>query len=136
MADYSWHEICIIECMKKIEAIIQRERYEEVRSALETVGYPGMMVTEIEGHGTQRGVQILGGREYKIGLIKKLKLEIGCLDHRVPEIMNAIALAARTGKTGDGKIFVYPVEEAMRIRTGETGEDALEVPEGMLSSVE
>jgi nitrogen regulatory protein P-II 1 len=122
--------------MKKIEAIIQRERYEEVRSALEAVGYPGMMVTEIEGHGTQRGVQIRGGREYRIGLIKKLKLEIVCRDHRVPEIMNAIAEAARTGKAGDGKIFVYPVEEAMRIRSGETGEDALEVPEGAMSSEE
>ncbi len=122
--------------MKKIEAIIQRERYEEVRTALEAVGYPGMMVTEIEGHGTQRGVQIRGGREYRIGLIKKLKLEIVCPDRSVPVLMNAIADAARTGNVGDGKIFVYPVEEVMRIRTGETGEDAVEVPEGMLTAAE
>jgi len=114
--------------MKKIEAVIRWERYEEVRAALEAVGYPGMMVTEIQGHGVQRGVEVRNGKEYKIGLIRKLKLEIVCRDAAVPEIAHAIAESARTGNVGDGKIFISPVEEVMRIRSGETGEDALEAP--------
>jgi nitrogen regulatory protein P-II 1 len=115
--------------MKKIEAIIRRERYEEVRAALEGVGYPGMMVTEIQGHGTQMGVQIRQGKEYKVGLINKLKLEIVCADLAVPALVRTIAEAARTGNVGDGKIFVLPIEEAMRIRSGETGDSAIEAVE-------
>jgi nitrogen regulatory protein P-II 1 len=122
--------------MKKIEAIIRRERYEEVRAALESAGYPGMMVTEIQGHGTQMGVQIRQGKEYKIGLIKKLKLEIVCSDRILPRLVRVIADAARTGNVGDGKIFVSPIESAMRIRSGETGEAAIEVPANTLAAVE
>jgi nitrogen regulatory protein P-II 1 len=121
--------------MKKIEAVIRRERYEEVRAALEGVGYPGMMVTEIQGHGTQKGVQLRQGKEYKIGLIKKLKLEIVCSDRAVPRLIRTIADAARTGNVGDGKIFVSPIEQAVRIRSGESGEEALEAAENAVAAM-
>ena len=112
--------------MKKIEAIIRPERLGAVRSALETVGYSGLMITEIEGHGKQKGVtQQWRGKNYKVELLAKVKIEIVAHDKDVDKIMEGITKAAGTGKLGDGKIFVYHVETAMRIRTGEKGDSAI-----------
>ncbi|MDP2938903.1 MAG: P-II family nitrogen regulator [Candidatus Omnitrophota bacterium] len=112
--------------MKKIEAIIRPEKLEAVRSALEAVGYAGLMITEIEGHGKQKGItQQWRGKKYKVELLSKVKIEIVVKDQDVERIIKAISDAAKTGKIGDGKIFVYPIEDALRIRTGEKGEAAL-----------
>jgi nitrogen regulatory protein PII len=111
--------------MKKIEAIVRPEKYDEVRKAIAKVGYSGLMVTEIQGHGLQRGVQKIRGKEYKVGLVSKWKVEIVCTDKVVHMLVRAVAEAARTGEAGDGKIFVSPVDQAMRIRSGEFGEEAL-----------
>ena len=112
--------------MKKIEAIIRPEKLDAVRAALETVGYAGLMITEIEGHGKQKGItQQWRGKKYKVELLPKVKIEIVAHDKDVDKIMEGIAKAAATAKIGDGKIFVYPVENAMRIRTGERGDSAI-----------
>ena len=112
--------------MKKIEAIVRPEKVEAVRQALEEVDSPGLMITEIEGHGKQKGLtQQWRGRKYKVELLPKVKIEIVVKDQDVERITKAISEAAKTGKIGDGKIFVYPVENALRIRTGEKGEAAL-----------
>ena len=112
--------------MKKIEAIIRPEKLESVRQALEEVDSPGLMITEIEGHGKQKGLtQQWRGREYKVELLPKVKIEIVVKDQDVERITKAISEAAKTGKIGDGKIFISSVEQAIRIRTGETNEDAL-----------
>jgi nitrogen regulatory protein P-II 1 len=112
--------------MQKITAIIRLEKFEEVRSALEKKGYPGISLTRIEGHGRQKGlVQQFRGREYTIEMLPKFKLEIVAKDADVKTLVDAIMTAAKTGETGDGKIFVTPVSEVYRIRTGETGESAL-----------
>ena len=112
--------------MKKIEAIIRPEKLEEVRNALEAVNYAGLMITEIEGHGKQKGItQQWRGKKYKVELISKIKIEIVAHDKDAEKIMDAIAKTAKTGEIGDGKIFIYPVENAMRIRTGEKGDIAL-----------
>lgn len=112
--------------MKKIEAIIRPEKLGSVRQALEEVDSPGLMITEIEGHGKQKGLtQQWRGRKYKVELLPKVKIEIVVKDQDVERITKAISEAAKTGKIGDGKIFVYPVENVLRIRTGEKGESAL-----------
>ena len=112
--------------MKKIEAVIRVEKLDEVRDALEKLGYPGMMVTRIEGHGRQKGlVEQFRGREFKVELLPKIKVEIIAHDKDMEKIMSGIATAAGTGEIGDGKIFVSPVENAMRIRTGEKGDSAI-----------
>ena len=112
--------------MKKIEAIIRPEKLEAVRAALETVGYAGLMITEIEGHGKQKGItQQWRGKKYRVELLPKVKIEIVVKDQDVERITKAISEAAKTGKIGDGKIFVYSVENVLRIRTGEKGEAAL-----------
>ena len=112
--------------MKKIEAIIRHSKVAEVHEALEKVGHPGMMITELEGHGTQNGVeQTVRGKVYKIGLMNKARLEIVVKDTDVKKTVSAIREAALTGKVGDGKIFIYPVENAIRIRTNEEGDIAL-----------
>ena len=112
--------------MKKIEAIVRPEKVEAVRQALEEVDSPGLMITEIEGHGKQKGLtQQWRGRKYKVELLPKVKIEIVAKDQDVERITKAISEAAKTGKIGDGKIFVYPVENVLRIRTGEKGEAAL-----------
>jgi nitrogen regulatory protein PII len=112
--------------MQKVTAVIRLEKIEEVRLALEKKGYPGIMVTRIEGHGRQKGLkQQYRGREYTIDLLPKFKLEIVVKDESVTEIVKAIMDSARTGETGDGKIFVSPVTEVYRIRTGESGEAAI-----------
>lgn len=112
--------------MKKIEAVIRVEKLEEVTDSLEALGYPGMMITHIEGHGRQKGlVEQFRGREFKVNFLPKIKIEIVVKDGDVEKIMNAVAKAAKTGEIGDGKIFVYPIENVLRIRTGEKGESAV-----------
>ncbi len=112
--------------MKKIEAIIRPERLEIVRKALEELSYPGVTIFEVKGHGKQKGItQQWRGQEYRIDFIPKLKIEIVVLDEDVPKTLNAIARNAKTGEMGDGKIFILPVEGAIRIRTGEEGERAI-----------
>lgn len=112
--------------MKKIEAIIRPEKMDEVRRALERVGFPGLHITEVEGHGKQKGVvQQWRGEQYRVELLSKVKLEVVASDKDVRKIVQAIQEVAKTGGVGDGKIFVTPVEEVIRIRTGETGEAAL-----------
>lgn len=112
--------------MKKIEAVIRIEKLEEVKSALEELGYPGMTVIRVEGHGRQKGIkEQFRGREFKVDLLPKVKIEIIAHNSDVDKIMNSISLTAKTGEIGDGKIFVYPVEDAQRIRTGEKGDKAI-----------
>ena len=112
--------------MKKIEAILRPEKVAEVRQALERVGFPGLNVSEVEGHGKQKGVvQQWRGDQYRVELLPKVRLEIVVSDQDVKKILQAIGTAAKTGKVGDGKIFVSSVDEVLRIRTGETGDAAL-----------
>jgi len=112
--------------MQKVTAVIRLEKIEEVRAALEKKGYPGIMVTRIEGHGRQKGLtQQYRGREYTIDLLPKFKLEIVVKNGDVEQIVNAILESAKTGQTGDGKIFVSPITKVYRIRTGEMDEAAI-----------
>jgi nitrogen regulatory protein P-II 1 len=112
--------------MKLIEAIIRQEKLDAVRTALETGGYFGMTVSEVSGRGRQGGLTLqwrVG--EYKVDLLPKIKVEVVVLDEDVARILNAITTAARTGEMGDGKLFVLPVENAVRVRTGEEGDNAI-----------
>jgi nitrogen regulatory protein P-II 1 len=112
--------------MKKIEAVLRPDSVDEVLDALQGAGYPGIMVTEIEGHGRQRGVtQQWRGQEYKVDLLPKVKLEVVVTDKEADEIIKTISKVAKTGQIGDGKIFISDVAEAVRIRTGERGDSAL-----------
>ena len=112
--------------MKKIEAIIRAECVDRVRRALEDLSYPGLTLTEVKGHGKQKGLrQQWRGTEYLVDLLPKVKLEVAAVDQDVPQLIRGIADAAHTGNIGDGKIFVTPLEEAVRIRTGERGEEAI-----------
>ena len=112
--------------MIKIEAVIRPQRLDEVKTALDDLGVTGMTVTEIRGSGKQKGyTQHYRGAEYTVNLIQKLKLEIVAADNEVNRIVDAISAAARTGEIGDGKIFLSPVLDAIRIRTGERGSDAV-----------
>lgn len=112
--------------MKKIEAIIRPDRLNIVKAALSELGYPGMTVTEVKGHGTQKGItEMWRGRIYKVDLLSKVKIEIVVLDQHMDSIIQTIMRESRTGNIGDGKIFVSDVERVMRIRTGETGEKAV-----------
>jgi len=112
--------------MKKIEAIIRREKLGVVRRALEVVGYPGMTITEVKGHGKQKGKTGTGtDEEHRSEFLPKLKLEIITKDEDVKPIMEAIANCARTGAIGDGKLFVSSIEDALRVRTGEEGDSAI-----------
>ena len=112
--------------MKKIEAIIRPERLDLVRHALDEISSPGLMITEIEGQGKQKGItRQWRGKEYKVELLPKIKIEIIVKDKDVGHITKAITEAAYTGSIGDGKIFVYSVENAIRIRTHEEGESAI-----------
>jgi nitrogen regulatory protein P-II 1 len=112
--------------MKKIEAIVRSESVDAVRQALSIAGVTGLMISEIEGHGKQNGVvQQWRGEKYKIELLPKARIEIIVKDQEVERISKAIIESARTGEIGDGKIFIYPVDNAIRIRTGESGEVAL-----------
>lgn len=112
--------------MKKIEMIIRPEKLEPVRKTLEQAGCAGLMITEIEGHGKQKGVvQQWRGEKYKVELLPKIKIEVVVSDKDVERITNLIIDTARTGAVGDGKIFISEIKEAIRIRTGEKGEQAL-----------
>ena len=112
--------------MKKIEAIIREERLENVKKALEDAGYVSLTVTEVSGRGEQKGLTLpwrVG--EYRVDLLPKLKIEIVVQDKEVDTVINTICESARTGEIGDGKIFVIPVERAIRVRTGEQGDVAV-----------
>ena len=112
--------------MKKIEAIIQPFKLDEVKEALKAIGIDGMTITEVRGHGRQKGhTETYRGREYNIDLLPKVKLELVAPDSRAEEIVKALTAAARTGKIGDGKIFLYDVGEAIRIRNDDRGDAAL-----------
>lgn len=112
--------------MKKIEAIIKPFKLDEVKAALSQIGVEGMTVIEVKGFGRQRGhTEIYRGSEYVVDLLPKIKIELVLPDDRVQEALSAILRSAKTGKIGDGKIFVTPVEEAIRIRTEEKGERAV-----------
>ncbi len=112
--------------MKKIEAVIKPFKLEEVREALSEIGINGLTVTEVKGFGRQKGhTELYRGAEYTIDFLPKVKLELVVSDDILDSAMDAIVKAAHTGKIGDGKIFVTTVEQALRIRTGETGEEAV-----------
>ncbi len=112
--------------MKKIEAIIKPFQLDDVKEKLTEIGITGITVTEVKGFGRQKGhSELYRGSEYVVDFIPKIKLEIVLTDNMIDEAVRAIMGAARTGRIGDGKIFILPVESAIRIRTGETGEDAL-----------
>ncbi|MGH9619504.1 MAG: P-II family nitrogen regulator [Bryobacteraceae bacterium] len=112
--------------MKKIEAIIQPHKLDDVKEALKSIGVDGLTVTEVRGHGRQKGhKEVYRGLEYEVDLLPKIKLETVIPDARREEIVRTLAQSARTGKIGDGKIFVYDVAEAIRIRNGDRGEAAL-----------
>ena len=112
--------------MKKIEAIIKPFKLDDVKEALSEVGVQGMTITEVKGYGRQKGhKEIYRGAEYVVDFIPKIKIEIVIEDDRAQAVMDKIREAANTGKIGDGKIFLSSVEEALRVRTGETGTDAI-----------
>lgn len=112
--------------MKKIEAIIKPFKLEEVKSGLSEVGIEGMTVTEVKGFGRQKGhTEIYRGSEYTVDFLPKIKVEVVVGDENVQPAIDAILAAAKTGKIGDGKVFVSTVESAIRIRTGETGDKAV-----------
>ena len=112
--------------MKKIEAIIKPFKLEEVKEALAEIGVEGMTVTEVKGFGRQKGhTEIYRGSEYTVDFLPKIKVEIVLADDMVERASQAIVSAAKTGKIGDGKIFILPMEQAVRIRTEETGERAV-----------
>jgi len=112
--------------MKFIIAVIKPFKLDEVRDALTRIGIHGMTVTEVKGYGRQKGhTEIYRGAEYQVNFLPKLRLEIAIASEQLDQVIEVIATTARTGQIGDGKIFVVPVERAMRIRTGETDVDAL-----------
>ena len=112
--------------MKKIEALMRPERFPEVMRGLRDLGYPGVTVSGVRGHGKQRGYsQVWRGVEYRVEFLAKVKLEVVVLDEDLERVLNAVVRAARTGSIGDGKIFIYEVDDAVRIRTGESGFQAI-----------
>jgi len=112
--------------MKKIEAIVKPFKLDEVKHALSNIGVQGMTVSEVKGFGRQKGhTEVYRGAEYKIDFLPKSKIELIVTDDMVTQVIEAIERAAKTGKIGDGKIFLSPVEEVIRIRTGERGKDAI-----------
>jgi len=113
--------------MKKVEAIIRAERLDEVKNALAAEGFLGLTVYEVKGRGRQKGIalQWRGVKEYRVDLLSKIKLEVVVEDKDVERVVNILREKAYTGKVGDGKIFILPVEEVIRIRTGERGKDAI-----------
>jgi nitrogen regulatory protein P-II 1 len=112
--------------MKKIEAIIKPFKMEDVKEALSEIGVEGMTVTEVKGFGRQKGhTEIYRGSEYTVDFLPKVKFEIVIADDRVQKAVDAIVASAKTGKIGDGKVFVLPIEDAIRIRTEERGDSAI-----------
>jgi nitrogen regulatory protein P-II 1 len=114
---------------KKIEAIIREEALNDVKDALREIGIVGMNVSEVRGHGRQGGIELAWrGTTYQMDMIPKIQINVVLSDHNMERTIDAIIKAARTGKEGDGIIFVYPVDDIIRIRTGERGSDALTYP--------
>jgi len=112
--------------MKLVTAVLKPFKLEEVREALTSIGVQGLMVSEVKGYGRQSGhTEIYRGAEYVVNFVPKIRLEIAAPDDQVEKIVEAISKTARTGKIGDGKIFVWDIEQAVRVRTGEMGDDAL-----------
>jgi len=112
--------------MQKVEAIIKPFKLDEVKEALNAIGVQGITVSEVKGFGRQKGhTELYRGAEYVVDFLPKIKLEVVAPDDLVPKVISAIESAAKTGRIGDGKIFVMPVVEAVRIRTGDRGEDAI-----------
>ena len=112
--------------MKKVEAIVKPFKLDDVKEALTEIGVIGMTVMEVRGFGRQKGhTELYRGSEYTIDFLPKVKIEIVVADHLVSKVVETIVAAAKTGSIGDGKVFVLPVEESVRIRTGERGEDAI-----------
>ncbi len=112
--------------MKLVVAVIKPFKLEEVREALTSVGVQGLMVSEVKGYGRQSGhTEIYRGAEYVVNFVPKIKIEMVVSDSSVAQVVETLANTAKTGKIGDGKVFVIDVEQAMRVRTGEVGEDAL-----------
>jgi len=112
--------------MIKIEAIIRPNKVEDVKNSLDKAGYTSLTITEVKGRGQQKGIkQVWRGREYYVDLLPKVKIELVVKDGKAEEVVGIIQQSAHTGNFGDGKIFVVPVQKVVRIRTGETGEDAL-----------
>ncbi len=112
--------------MKLITAVIKPFKLDEVRQALNSIGVHGMTVTEVKGYGRQKGqTEIYRGAEYVVSFMPKMRVEVAVSDERVEDAIQTIEIAARTGLIGDGKIFVAPIESALRIRTGEIGDEAL-----------
>ena len=112
--------------MKLVTAIIKPFKVEEVRASLDEIGISGMTMTEVKGFGRQKGqTELYRGTEYKVDFLPKLKIELAVSDSQVDSVIEAIRGVANTGKVGDGKIFVFSLEDAVRIRTGEQGEEAL-----------
>jgi nitrogen regulatory protein P-II 1 len=112
--------------MKKIEAIVRPFRLDDVREALAEIGAKGMTISEVKGYGRQKGhTELYRGSEYQIDFLPKIKVEIVVADTMVEQVVDAIMKSARTGQVGDGKIFIFPVDDVIRVRTGESGESAL-----------
>lgn len=112
--------------MKKIEAIVRPFKLDDVREALSEIGVHGMTLTEVKGYGRQKGhTELYRGSEYKIDFLPKIKIEILAKDSMVENIVSTIIKAAKTGQVGDGKIFVLPMDDVIRVRTEESGEDAI-----------
>ncbi len=112
--------------MKKIEAIIQPHKLEDVKEALKGIGIDGMTITEVRGHGRQKGhKEVYRGMEYQVDLLPKVKIEMVVSDERSAEVIQTVVASARTGKIGDGKVFVYDVAQAIRIRNDDRGDGAL-----------
>jgi nitrogen regulatory protein P-II 1 len=112
--------------MKKIEAIIQPHKLEDVKEALKEIGIDGMTISEVRGHGRQKGhKEVYRGMEYQVDLLPKVKVEMVVSDERSAEVIQTVVRSARTGKIGDGKVFVYDVAEAIRIRNDDRGDGAL-----------
>jgi nitrogen regulatory protein P-II 1 len=112
--------------MKRIEAIIQPHKLEDVKEALKAIGVDGMTIVEVRGHGRQKGhKEVYRGMEYQVDLLPKVKIEMVVTDERQDEVVRTVVSAARTGKIGDGKIFVFDVADAIRIRNDDRGESAL-----------
>jgi nitrogen regulatory protein P-II 1 len=112
--------------MKRIEAIIQPHKLDEVKEALIAIGVTGMTISEVRGHGRQKGhTEMYRGAEYKVDLLPKVRIEMIVPDSRSEQVTETLATSARTGKIGDGKIFISPIEEVVRIRNSERGETAL-----------
>jgi nitrogen regulatory protein P-II 1 len=112
--------------MKLIKAIIKPFKLDEVKDALTEIGVEGMTVSEVKGFGRQKGhTEIYRGSEYTVDFLPKVKLEVAVADEVVDKVIDAIVTSAKTGKIGDGKVFVLPIEQAVRIRTGEKGDEAI-----------